>query len=525
MTSATVLHLPAGKPSRAAELEPLLLGAALHLRPTFKTFEQLGLDGTEFTASELVRKGWQIARRRAEKGLAGGAAEVFAAGLKHGWFSGPELAQLEALEEANILDANAFVRVGRDFRRIFEGQRYQQALEQALARVRARGFDPSAEAGWLSSLEAGLRAQGAQLEPLTVEQQRFLTIWDEREASGRTAYIPTGLPSLDAELGGLPESLCLLVADGGVGKTAFQDTLLHSVLLANPAAKAALISPEDGVQHVVQRWLARDLGWKMRDVGSGMRRRSADDSALIQQVSAAQYPLLDRVLGWKHRNVTADKLISLCWAAADAGCRVVSIDNFNKINISGLPGEDMWTRVQRLSDRLQEFGEKAGVATIMLVHSTGEDTGARKQVSATSGMQGGKSFGRDARLRLDLSKRNGALRVTIVKANTQAEQGITIDFERLAEAGMLRPDSGALVDLHDEARRERAAREDERLLRQVAAAKRRKALAEKEKAAAEETKAKAEEQKSLFDAEKAKAVEKPRAWGARWTSETKEGDE
>jgi len=522
--SASVLQMPA-RPGRAIELEAVLVGAALHLRPTFKTFEQLGVGGDEFTV-ELHRKAWQIARRRAEKTLAVGATEVFAAGLKHGWFSGPELAQLEALEGANTLDAHAFVRVGRDFRRIFEGQRYQQALEQALARVRGRGFDPSAEAGWLSSLEAGLRAQGAQLEPLTVEQQRFLATWDEREASGRTAYIPTGFPSLDAELGGLPESLCLLVADGGVGKTAFQDTLLHSVLLANPEAKACLISPEDGVQHVVQRWLARDLGWKMRDVGSGMRRRSADDSERIQQISAAQYPLLDRVLGWKHRNVTADKLISLCWAAADAGCRVVSIDNFNKINISGLAGEDMWTRVQRLSDRLQEFGEKAGVAAIMLVHSTGDEaSGPRKQVSATSGMQGGKSFGRDARLRLDLSKKNGALRVTIVKANTQAEQGGAIDFDRLAEAGMVRPESGALVDLHDEARRERAAREDERLLRQVAASKRRKALAEKEKETTETKAAEAEEQKALFDAEKQRAVEKPAAWGARWTAEVRDDAE
>lgn len=450
--SATVLPMPARPPAaRGAELEAMLLGAALHLKLAHGVFELVAITGEEFSV-ELHRKAWQIARRRAEKGLEVGAAEVYAAGFKAGWFTDArQLEQLERLEGTNTLSVEAFKRVAADFRTVVEGQRYIAALEQALQRVRARGFDASAESGWLSALDTGIRSFGARLEPLTAEQERYLATWQEREESGRPAYIPTGLLALDAEIGGLPESLTLIVADAGVGKTAFQDTLLHSVLLANPEAKAALISPEDGVRHVIQRWMARDLGWLMRDVGS--KRRTAAEAERVQEIAGAQYSLLERVLGWKHRSLTIDKLISLCWSAADAGCRVISIDNFNKLNISGLGG-DYHERVQRASDRLQEVGEKAGVAVILLAHST-DDSDGRKPLSSSSGVQGGRALGRDARLRLDLSEKGGALRVLIAKANTQGRRGTVIDFERLAEAGLIRADGGAKVDVNAEAAQER----------------------------------------------------------------------
>lgn len=438
----------------------MLLGAALHLKLSHAVFELVAISGEEL-AVEVYRKAWQIARRRAEKGLEVCAKEVYVAGFRAGWFTEPKvLEQLERIEGTNTLTVESFKRAAHDFKTIVEGQRYAAALEQALQRVRAKGFDASAESGWLSSLDSSIRSFGARLEPLTVEQERYLATWEEREASGRPAYIPTGLLALDAEIGGLPESLTLIVADAGVGKTAFQDTLLHSVLLANPTAKAALISPEDGVRHVIQRWMAKDLGWLMRDVGS--KKRSAAELELTQSIAGAQYPLLERMLGWKHRSLSIDKLISLCWSAADQGCRVISIDNFNKLNISGIAG-DYHERVQRASDRLQEVGEKAGVAVILLAHSTDDSGGGNKQLTSSGGVQGGKALGRDARLRLDLSEKNGLLRVLIAKANTQGRRGTVIDFERLAEAGLIKPDGGAPVDMKVEAALERKRKLAERM--------------------------------------------------------------
>lgn len=492
--SASVLQLPArAVTSRAAELEPLLLGAALHLRISHAVFELLAITGEEMSV-EVNRKAWQIARRRAERGLEVCAQEVFSAGLRHGWFRGEDLAHLERLEGTNTLALEAFKRVAADFKNLVEAQRYATALEQALQRVRAKGFDASAESTWLSNLEAGMRSFGARLEPLTIEQEKYLATWGEREESGRVAHIPTGIPALDEEIGGLPESLTLIVADAGVGKTAFQDTLLHSVLLANPEAKAALISPEDGVRHVIQRWMARDLGWLMRDVGS--KKRTASEAERVQEIAGAQYPLLERILGWKHRDLTIDKLISLCWAAADAGCRVVSIDNFNKLRISGLGG-DYHERVARASDRLQEFGEKAGVAAILLAHSTEDADGRKGSPSSTAGVQGGRALGRDARLRLDLTEKNQQLRLFIAK-NNLGKRGTVLEFARLAEAGLIDPLGGARIDVNAELAAERKRKLAERLRESRDVRREAKALEEANKPAVVEPEP-SEPQSSLFE--------------------------
>ncbi|PZR17508.1 MAG: hypothetical protein DI536_04130 [Archangium gephyra] len=513
MSAANVVQLPTRVASKAFELEPLLIGAALHLRAKHQVFEVISLVGDEF-AGELHRKAWQIARARAERNLEVSAAEVFAAGLRKAWFQGEERQALERLEAANMLDAGAFIRVARDFRNIIEGQRFVQSLEAAVLRVRQRGFDPATEAGWLSGVERSLHAHTAKLEPLTVEQEKFLSKWESNEQSGKLAYLPTGIRVLDEAIGGLPRSLTLIVADAGVGKTAFQDSLLHALLVTNVGIKAALISPEDGTQHVVKRWMARDMGWVLRDVGS--RKRNPIEEELSLSVAKSHYPLLERVLGYTQRNITADKLISTLWQAADAGAEAASIDNFNKLNISGLPGEYP-ERVQRFSDRLQEFSEKSGVAAIMLAHST-DDVTSRKQVSGSAGVQGGKSLGRDARLRLDLYQKDHELRCVIAKANELGEQGTVLQFHRLREAGLIDPEKGFPVDVKGEeaAEQERAA--DARLARQMALTRKRKKLIAQEKAATEDARAEAEAQASLFDAEKQAAVEKPKSFGMRWAT-------
>ncbi|HEY0882391.1 MAG TPA: hypothetical protein VGD87_12705, partial [Archangium sp.] len=93
------------------------------------------------------------------------------------------------------------------------------------------------------------------------------------------------------------------------------------------------------------------------------------------------------------------------------------------------------------------------VACILLAHSTDEGDG-RKSPSSTSGVQGGKALGRDARLRLDLSEKNGQLRVTIAK-NTMGRHGTVLEFERLAEAGLVKADSGVPIDVAAESSFER----------------------------------------------------------------------
>jgi hypothetical protein len=453
MTAPNVVQLPRTAP-KAAQLEPMMVGAALRLELTRGDFELIALAGDELHV-ELNRKAWMISRRRAEKGLPVSASEVFAAGLKHGWFHAGDEAELQQLvARGRELDLPALKRVAADFRAIVEGQRYVAQLSQAIQRVQSSGYDASTEGAFLDATTATVRAQGAQLSVMTATQERFLAKWDERAASGRMLYVPTGIHCFDAIYGGAPESVTVVVGDGGAGKTGFADSLLETLLLANDGAKACLISPEDGTDHLLQRWMARDMGIRMRD--SGGKRLSPAEEETRQQVAGKHYPLLERLLDWPHRRLTPAKLVQLCWQAANEGARAVVVDNFNKLNISGLRG-DFHERVQMLSDSLQECGEKACLAIFMLVHST-EDLSAKKGSQSSTGVHGGASMPRDSRLRLDLFDKFGALRMRVAKANTLGPEGKVFEFSRHAEAGLIDFASGGEVDLTDEERRETEAK-------------------------------------------------------------------
>lgn len=485
--TAAVLQLPRTA-QRGAEMEAILVGAALFLKPKAPDFGLMGLRGTEFR-SPIWQLAWQIAQRRSEMGLEVSAKEVYFAGARRNRWSDPKvLEQLEAAEGSNTLDLAGLKRVARDFRVLAQSLATAQFYEERAQKIRNGYFDPAVEAGALAGLQNELHNSEDMLVDLTVAQELVFAKWDEHEKNQTSDLLPTGIKRLDEVIGGLPKEFCLLVADAGVGKTAFQDSLLHSLVHLHDGRekrqllKAALITPEDGPNHVIERWTARDMKWLLRDVGS--KERTPDERRLSEEIQERHWSFLQRIFGHAKRNLTIDRLISVLWKARELhGCTFASIDNWNKIKLSGLRGNDHWERVADASDRLQEFAQRAGMTVLMLIHST-EELGQRKQVSATSGLQGGKGVGKDARFRLDLYRKDWALRGQIVKANKLAEPGTVIEFARQATAGLIDPDSGEIVDTKKEAREDRERREEESIARQFARSKKRTAMKAAEIAAA-----------------------------------------
>lgn len=444
MSLPNVVQMPRPAP-KASQLEPMMVGAAMRLEMKRGDFELIGLAGEELYV-ELNRKAWMISRRRAEKGLPVSVSEVFAAGLKHGWFhAGDEAELVQLVTRGKDLDLPGLRRVAGEFRSIVEGQRYVGQLSQAIQRVQSGGYDASTEGAFLDATTATVRAQGAQLSVMTATQERFLAKWDERAASGRMLYVPTGIHCFDAIYGGAPESVTVVVGDGGAGKTGFADSLLETLLVVNPGAKACLISPEDGTDHLLQRWMARDMKLPMRDVG-GRKLEGIEEER--QQVAGRHYPLLERILDYPHRGLTPAKLVQLCWQAANEGARAVVVDNFNKLKLGG--SGDFHERVQAMSDSLQDCGERARIAIFMLVHSTADL--AKRTGGSSEGVHGGASMPRDSRLRLDLYNKGGALRMRVDKANTLGPEGKVFEFARHAEAGLIDFASGAEVNLAEEKR-------------------------------------------------------------------------
>lgn len=514
-----VSQLPGPKaPPQVLELERQLLGAVLHLGVPASSFEAMGLAQEDFTL-ELHAKAWGACRRQAEAGVSYSHETVSAAGLRRGALTLEESRALASLAEANALTPERLRVVAHEFRRLRSGLRTAAALEAEVQRIRRGDFDEAATAGRLSAIERELHRQSARIEDLTGDQARMLERWDTNQREGRSDILATGIKVLDAEVGGLPQRLCLFAADAGVGKTALIDSMQHAMLTVHPALRIGLISPEDGVEHVPKRWMARETGWLLREIGN--RPRTADEEFRVQEIAARHLELLKRILGYRERSISADQLIALCWSMVERGAGCVFIDNFNKITLAG-GANDYHERVQRFSDRLSEFAEKAKVPAVLVVHTTGEEQTGKRGVSGSAGVQGGRSLGRDARFRLDLFRKDGQLRGLIAKANELGEQGTVIQFSRQATAGLIDPDTGEKIDVNAEAaveRRERAARHDAE--REEVRLKR-KALRDAEKAKTAEAKEKLDEEKRQLELTNQARVEKPSGWSMRWTAETKE---
>lgn len=505
--SATVAQMPA-RPSPLAEQEARLVGAVLHLGPPASVLAALGLIAGDFSV-ELHAKAWGASIRQSEAGIRVTHETVCSAGLQKRALTPAEAQQLERLALGNQLDLPTFRVVAETFRLERLRLRMASVLAAEAQRCLAGEFDPAVLAGRLSAHERELHRNAARLEDLTGDQQRLLARWDSNVREGRAEFLATGIKVLDAEIGGLPrKGLSLIAADAGVGKTALLDSMVHSMLLTHEQLVFGLISPEDGVEHVPKRWLARETGWLLREIGS--REMTVAEAERLQEIAGRNDALLKRCIGYRERSITADQLIATCWQLAEAGAGVVAIDNFNKINLRG-GAEDYHERVQRFSDRLVGFSEKAGVAALLLVHLADTEQPRGKHVSGSGGLQGGKALGRDARLRLDLWRKGRELRATIAKANELGEQGTVVQFSRQATAGLVDPDTGEKIDLDAERAIERRKKLDETEAERRRLAKKRQAERDAEKAEAEKAKAAAAPppQAALLEVPESKKPEAP----------------
>lgn len=497
----------------------------MHLGPAHAVLAALGIVSSDFTV-ELHAKAWGAVLRQAEAGVRVTHETVVLAGLKQSRLTQDEAQRLERLAHSNTLDLQSFRIVAEAYRLERLRLRVAAALSAEHQRVLQGDFDPSVLAGRLSGMERELHRNAARLEDLTGDQQRLLERWDRNVAEKRQEYLATGIKVLDAEIGGLPRrGVSLLAADAGVGKTALLDSMIHSMLLTHEHLTLGLISPEDGVEHVPKRWLARETGWLLREIGS--REMTQDEAARLQEIAARNDSLLRRVKGYRERDITGDQFIALCWQLAEMGVGAIAVDNFNKINLRGR--EDYHERVQRFADRLEHFADKAGVATLMLVHFADADTNQRGgKVTGSGGLQGGKALGRGARLRIDLHRKDRQLRGLIAKANELGEQGTVVQFTRQATAGLIDPDTGEKIDLAHEKALERKQRLDQQHAEARARARKSREERDAEKAAAKVNPVESDAQLELDEANRKAneaAVEKPSLWGFRQVDGEREAEE
>lgn len=483
--TATLLH-PDFARAPGVELEGQLIGGVLALSAVMPngTVQALGITGEEFTI-EVFRKVWKHVLSELEQGFRPTHQTVASRGTAKRQLTPKDCDDLARLAETNTLTLEAFKLVAAQFKNLVVGLRTAAQLEQVAQRIRSRGLDAAREAGTLSGIERELHSQGARISDLTEDLQRVITRWNTNSASGKSDLVPTGITELDKHIGGLPKLLCLFTGAPGVGKTAFIDSMLHAMLLRNPELKIGLVGLEDGAEHVPERWLARQTGYLLREIGN--RELKPEEAILVDEQAALQYPLLQRIEGYRERGINDDDLISLVWQMAGRGCGVVAIDNRNKVRVRLRGGEQPYQAEQRFSERLSEAFEKAKVVGCMILHLAAAKHG---KPGGKPGLQGGEAFARDARFRIDFSRKGKALRGTIEKANKLCEEGLVLEFVRQASAGLIDPHDGGTINVEQERRIEKEQAEDETLLRQLRVEAKRKAKRDALKAEAEASKPK-----------------------------------
>ena len=528
MSGATVTQLP--RPVAGVELEARIVGAALALGLTLSDFEALGIAAEDFTAP-LHRKAWAIARTKATKKLEVSAATVASAGRAGQWFTASEGADVERLALTSLLGREEFRQVAADFRLGVHRARTIAALEQQLQQLRTGAFNPARSAAALEAIAHQLQRDTAPDEDATGDVIELLYDWDDNERTNKSRLLPTRILALDAEYGGLPPGLTVFAAAPGVGKTAVMDSMIRAQLEADPELHLGFFGLEDGTAHIARRWMAHETGMLLREVG--WKKRTEEQRVASEAAAEKFRPLLQRLHVYRHDTITAPELVArIASMRARYGIAAAYVDNLTEVDFTAQrQGRDFQERehqqVAELGRQLRNFGLRESMPIGLIAHTIG----ALKvgDIPSPQDLAGGQALGRRVRLFIGMWAKGDAIRATVDKANELGPRGVTIEFARFAEAGLIDPNNGSKINLAQERAAEKAEKvRNDAAQREALAAERRakKAAAEAAaKEAAEKLKTPDDPQAALaLEAEKQRAVEKPSGWGMRWASKP-EADE
>lgn len=496
-----------------------MLGACLHLGFDLGTFEVIGLASDEFSV-DLARKAWAIARRRAERKEPVSAATVASAGIRAQWFTVDEGKELEALADGNTLTRVAALQVASDLRLMVRALMLASSLEAEVRAIRSGQWSPGRTASALESLAHQLQRDTAPDEDASGDVLELADGWEANEKTGKSRLLSTGIAALDAEIGGLPPGLTVIASRSGVGKTAAQDSMMVAQLRADEAMHLGFFGLEDGTAHVTRRHMAAATGMLMREIGWKQRtpeQREASDAA-----SQELFRTLQRLHVYRHDTINAkDLVLRIAAMRHKHGIAAAYVDNLTEVDLSTSSRFDRDKEHQRIAElgrQLRNLGLREQFPIVLISHTVG-DIG-EGQIPTPEDLAGGQALGRRVRLLLSLWEKGDSLRCTIGKANELAGRGTTIEFARLKTAGLIDPARGEKVNIQAERAADKAAKQREMLVAGERLKAERKRIAEEFKNAKSDAQVEKEAQAALFEVEKQRAVEPPKAFAMSWASKT-----
>lgn len=490
-----VAQLPPRTGGHALEAEKRLVAGMLALGVTLADFEAAGV-AAEDLQYPLHRKAWQIGRAKAGRRRDVTGLTVANAGRDGNWFSPSEAAAVEQLGDQHPMSRDEWHQLASDFRLQLHRGRTIAALEQQLQQLRTATFNPAKTAAALETTAHMLRRDTAPDEDATGDVVELLADWDENEKTQTSRLLATRLTKLDEEIGGMPWGLTVFAAAPGVGKTAIVDTMIRAQLEADPNIHLGFFGLEDGTSHIARRWMAHDVGMKLREVG--WKQRTEEQRTASHSAGEYYKTLLTRLHVYRHDTITPHELVArVASYRRKYGIAAAYVDNLSEVDFKAGRHhhfEKEHEQQAELGRQLRNCALREHFAIGLITHTIGEIKIG--DIPTPQDIAGGQALGRRTRLFCGLWTKGDAIRCTINKANELGPSGVTVEFVRHAEAGLVDPHAGRTVNVQQERAIERREKERERALEREAESEAKKERDAKRKEAREKAKAEAEAAKN-----------------------------
>lgn len=174
----------------------------------------------------------------------------------------------------------------------------------------------------------------------------LVDLLEQVQAGQREPILETGIEALDFMIGGLPQTLTIIGALPGVGKSALLVTILRN--LASRGVKVGLLSLEDQRQWVSRRLLAEAAAVPLFVVGKKPLARGQQER--IQAAGSGVYNAL--------RNIHIDDTSAMSPAQAVAsarqmiarGCKAIFVDHLGELRLERSERHDL-----DIADALQQL--------------------------------------------------------------------------------------------------------------------------------------------------------------------------
>lgn len=320
----------------------------------------------------------------------------------------------------------------------------RRRVRETCAALTAKVLDPDAPvqeslcaaAGELSRMTrgtAGLR---------TVQDSLMDVVLAELERKGEGAakrVIPTGLPSLDSLIGGLQPTLIMVLAQAGVGKSAFLATIVQSIAAAG--RKVGVFSLEDEGDWITWRLLACEA--RVNQFAMRYEALRPDQLERISGAGAKVHSYGGRIYVDDRPGLTpADVAQSAREMILVHGCEGIVLDHLGEMHL-GHKRERFDLEIDEALRDLRDIAKTHHVPVVVACHTKRIDPGTPPKLSDAANSA---SIERKARIALGLSRaQDGAkLRIDVLKqTNGVAGKWIEIDFVK--PYAVVRDDGSAAV--------------------------------------------------------------------------------